>query len=100
VLITEAFYGVDASHIDRALNADLHAGFPDDVFGLLRVFLRTLAIMEGESSATIAQGPDRASELEGAIVDRLKVLVELEERRLGQLDEGPPSIARVTDPSY
>lgn len=93
--ITEAFYSVDASHIDRALEADPNAGFPQDVFGLLHVFLRTLAILEMDASLAESDTAAPTSQLQHAVTDRLEVIVELEERRLSQLDEGAPCIAGV-----
>ncbi len=93
--ITEAFYCVDASHIDRALEADPNEGFPQDIFGLLRVFLRTLAIMEMDSPLAASDAEAPTSRLQHAVTDRLEVLVELEERRLSQLDEGAPCISGI-----
>lgn len=80
----------DTELVDQAI-ARSGDRFPDDVYGLMRVFMHMMMIMDERSGS--AAVPDA----EALIVDRLKVLINADERRLGELEEGAASIDGVSD---
>jgi hypothetical protein len=93
--IHEAFQSLTIEHIDRALAMDLQFGFPADALGLARFFLRTVTLLGSEIGSGTSFGTDSIGHLDAAIVERLQVLLDLEERRLGQLDEGSAPVPWV-----
>lgn len=93
--IHQAFRSLTIEHVDRALAMDMQFGFPADALGLARLFLRTLTLLGAEIESDTSLGADSVGHSDAAIVERLQVLLDLEERRLSQLDKGPPPVPRV-----
>jgi len=95
VLLDDAFYDVTLEHVDQALEAEQQHGFPEDSFGLLRIFLRTLGLIAADRATATNSTPVDRGALEAAIVDRLEVLVQFEKSRLSQLEQGPSSVGGI-----
>lgn len=95
--VVEAFHRLQISHIDAALCKDSGLGFPQDVIGMLRVLLRSLVLVISESDRTDVQQIAEPSQIEAAIDERLEIAVQLEQRRLAELEESTASIDWVGD---
>ena len=90
------FSSISSEHVDRALSRS-GGQFPQDVYGLLRVFMHLLVIMD---EGNVPQGPAADEQIDALIDDRLKALIESDERRLGELDESTTPIHGVSDTQH
>jgi hypothetical protein len=67
--VDEAFRQLTLDHVETALAADEAHGFPQDVFGLARFMMRTLAVL----------APDSGIDSDAAIDKRIAEMMDLEQ---------------------
>ena len=83
--LKDAFHRLTIEQVERALAADATHGFPQDVFGLTRLVLRTLSALDPDcfrldTSSAELPGIDEALDW------RIAGMLELEQLRLTQFE--------------
>jgi hypothetical protein len=79
--VDEAFRQLTFDHVETALAADEAHGFPQDVFGLARFMMRTLAVL----------APDSGIDSDAAIDKRIAAMMDLEQSEPEQGDDASSS---------
>jgi hypothetical protein len=79
--VDEAFRQLTLNHVETALAADEAHGFPQDVFGLARFMMRTLAVL----------APDGGIDSDAAIDKRIAEMMDLEQCEAEQGDDASSS---------
>lgn len=85
--LNEAFCQLTIEHVEAALAVDEAHGFPQDVFGLARLVMRTLAILASESGFAPGSIPKGAPGTDAAIDERIAEMMDVEQRKHGQTDD-------------
>jgi hypothetical protein len=75
--VDEAFRQLTLEHVETTLAADEAHGFPQDVFGLARFMMRTLAVL----------APDSGIDSDAAIDRRIAEMIGLEQCKAEQGDD-------------
>lgn len=86
--LNDAFHELTIEQVEVALAADETHGFPQDVFGLARLMLRTFSIL-ARDSVKLDGSSAELLEVDCAIEQRITGMLELERLRASQFDEDP-----------
>ncbi|RYG57627.1 MAG: hypothetical protein EON56_02065 [Alphaproteobacteria bacterium] len=85
--LDEAFCQLTLDHIETALAADEAHGFPQDVFGLARLMLRTLALLASDSGIASGSPFGGGPDIDASVARRVAEMMELEQHKHGQNDD-------------
>jgi hypothetical protein len=94
--LEDAFQDLTIEQVENALAADETHGFPQDVFGLARLMLRTFSVL-ARGSVTLDRSSAELLKTDRAIEQRIAGMLELERLRIGQIDEAASMVGWHSD---
>ena len=86
--LNDAFHDLTVEQVEEALAVDATHGFPQDVFGLARLLLRTFSVLD-PGCVRLDTSSAELPETDSAIELRIAGMLDLERRKASELDEAP-----------